>query len=72
MQVCFWDVEAEREILLWKSSSNMSSRVLRKLQGDKDLANDLQNDNSDPESDLDLTGGAKKKQLNVNPYNLVR
>jgi hypothetical protein len=50
----------------------MSSRVLRKLQGDKDLANDLQNDNSDPESDLEKTGGAKKKQLHVNRYNLVR
>jgi hypothetical protein len=50
----------------------MSSRVLRKLQGDKDFANDLQNDNSDPESDLESTGGAKKKQLNINRYDLVR
>jgi hypothetical protein len=50
----------------------MSSRVLRKLQGDKDFANDLQNDNSDPESDLGSTGGAKKKQLNITRYDLVR
>lgn len=49
----------------------MSSRVLRKLQGDKDFANDLQNDNSDPESDLESTGGAKKKQLNINRYDLL-
>jgi hypothetical protein len=50
----------------------MSSRVLRKLQGDKDFANELQNDNSDPESDLESTGGAKKKQLHINRYDLVR
>jgi hypothetical protein len=49
----------------------MSSRVLRKLQGDKDFATELQNDNSDPESDLEGTG-AKKKQLNVNRFDLVR
>jgi hypothetical protein len=46
----------------------MSSRVLRKLQGDKDFANDC----SDPDSELEGTGGAKKKQLNVNRYDLVR
>jgi len=50
----------------------MSSRVLRKLQGDKDFVNDTQNDCSDPESELECAGGAKKKQLNVNRYNVVR
>jgi hypothetical protein len=50
----------------------MSSRVLRKLQGGKDFANDLPNDYSDPDSELEVTGGAKKKQLNVNRYDLVR
>lgn len=45
----------------------MSSRVLRKLQGDKDFANDC----SDPDSELEGTGGAKKKQLNVNRYDLL-
>ena len=49
----------------------MSSRVLRKLQGEKDFLNDLQDENSDPESDLEGSGGAKKKQLNVNRYDLV-
>jgi hypothetical protein len=46
----------------------MSSRVLRKLQGDKDFKNDC----SDPESELECAGGAKKKQLNLNRYNVVR
>lgn len=50
----------------------MSSRVLRKLQGDKDFANDLLNKNSDPESDFEGTGGVKKKQPNINRYDLVR
>jgi hypothetical protein len=50
----------------------MSSRVLRKLQGDKDFVNDVQNDYSDPESELERAGGAKKKQLNVNRYDVVR
>jgi hypothetical protein len=49
----------------------MSSRVLRKLQGDKDFVNDMQNDYSDPESNLECVGGAKKKQLNLNPYDVV-
>jgi len=46
----------------------MSSRVLRKLQGDKDFVND----NSDPESELECAGGAKKKELSVNSYDVVR
>jgi hypothetical protein len=50
----------------------MSSRVLRKLQGDKDFVNDMQNDYSDPESELERARGAKKKQLNVNRYDVVR
>jgi hypothetical protein len=50
----------------------MSSRVLRKFQGDKDFAGDLLNDNSGPESDLEGTGGVKKKQPNINRYDLVR
>jgi hypothetical protein len=49
----------------------MSSRVLRKLQGDKDFVNGMQNDYSDPESELERAGGAKKKQLNVNRYDVV-
>ncbi|PSN57953.1 Transcription factor 25, partial [Blattella germanica] len=48
----------------------MSSRVLRKLQGGKDFVNDLKEEISDPESDLEGSGGAKKKQLNVNRYDL--
>lgn len=50
----------------------MSSRVLRKLQGDKDFVSDMQNDDSDPESELEGAGGAKKKQLNENRYDVVR
>lgn len=46
----------------------MSSRVLRKLQADKDLTEDL---NSDPETDLPISGGARRKQLNINRYDLV-
>ncbi|KAJ9586929.1 hypothetical protein L9F63_019473 [Diploptera punctata] len=48
----------------------MSSRVLRKLQGEKDFLSELQDGNSDPESDLEGSGGARKKQLNVNRYDL--
>ncbi|XP_065340572.1 ribosome quality control complex subunit TCF25 [Cloeon dipterum] len=51
----------------------MSSRVLRKLQGDTGLRVD-----SDPEKDAEddllsvaAGGGAKKKQLNVNRYDLL-
>lgn len=50
----------------------MSSRILRKLQGDTDFAKDLLNENSDPESDLEGARGVKKKQPNVNRYDLVR
>lgn len=47
----------------------MSSRVLRKLQGDnnKELPDEL----SDNEGDVSLTGGARRKQLNINRYDLV-
>lgn len=46
----------------------MSSRVLRKLQGDnKELPDEL----SDNEADQPLTGGARRKQLNINRYDLV-
>jgi len=38
----------------------MSSRVLRKLQGDKDSVHDTQKDCNDPESELECAGGAKK------------
>lgn len=49
----------------------MSSRVLRKLQSEKEK--DLvENDNiSDIEIDTPV-GGARKKQLNMNRYDLVR
>jgi hypothetical protein len=43
----------------------MSSRVPRKLQGDKDSVHHTQNDCNDPEFELECAGGAKKKQLNV-------
>lgn len=55
----------------------MSSRVLRKLQGETDLATELGGlDESDQENNEDLLasgtgGGAKKKQFNVNRYDLV-
>jgi hypothetical protein len=57
----------------------MSSRVLRKLHGETDLAVELGAglDESDPENnEEDLLssasiGGAKKKQFNVNRYDLV-
>lgn len=54
-----------------KSSLTMSSRVLRKLQSEKEK--DLvENDNiSDIEIDTPV-GGARKKQLNMNRYDLVR
>lgn len=45
----------------------MSSRVLRKLQGDKELVDDV----SDTETDTPVSGGARKKQLNNNRYYLV-
>lgn len=50
----------------------MSSRVLRKLglQGEKDLTC-LADDGSDTEADFSSSGGAKKKQLNINRYDLV-
>lgn len=43
----------------------MSSRVLRKLQGEKEL-----DEVSDTETDTPV-GGARRKQLNVNRYDLV-
>ena len=46
----------------------MSSRVLRKLQGEKELNDEI----SDNDGDLPATsGGARRKQLNVNRYDLV-
>jgi len=45
----------------------MSLRALRKLHGDKDFVND----DSDPEPELECAGGAKKKQLNINRYDVV-
>lgn len=45
----------------------MSSRVLKKLQGDKELAEEL----SDNENDIPISGGARRKQLNINRYDLV-
>ncbi|KAK4877302.1 hypothetical protein RN001_009808 [Aquatica leii] len=47
----------------------MSSRVLRKLQGDNDLNEELSD--IDPESDLPVSGGARRKQLNINRYDLL-
>lgn len=46
----------------------MSSRVLRKLQGEKER--ELE-EVSDTETDTPV-GGARRKQLNVNRYDLVR
>lgn len=50
----------------------MSSRVLRKLglQGEKDTTS-LADEASDTEADFSSSGGAKKKQLNINRYDLV-
>lgn len=50
----------------------MSSRVLRKLglQGEKDLTC-LADDGSDTEADFSSSSGAKKKQLNINRYDLL-
>lgn len=48
----------------------MSSRVLRKLQGDKDK--ELGDEVSDTETDTPVSGGARRKQLNINRYDLVR
>lgn len=47
----------------------MSSRVLRKLQGDKDK--ELADEVSDTETDTPVSGGARRKQLNINRYDLV-
>lgn len=47
----------------------MSSRVLRKLQGDKDK--EFNEDISDTETDTPVSGGARRKQLNINRYDLV-
>lgn len=43
----------------------MSSRVLKKLHGEKELNDEV----SDNEADLSF---ARRKQLNVNRYDLVR
>ena len=49
----------------------MSSRVLRKLQGENDLIKSLPNEEvSDPDSDIP-TSGAIKKNFNINRYDLV-
>ncbi|XP_075228649.1 nuclear localized protein 1 [Lycorma delicatula] len=50
----------------------MSYRVLKKLglQGEKDLSV-LADDASDTEADFSSSGGAKKKQLNLNRYDLL-
>lgn len=50
----------------------MSSRVLRKLglQGEKEITC-INDDASDPEADFSNSSGAKKKQLNINRYDLV-
>ncbi|EFA01445.2 ribosome quality control complex subunit TCF25 [Tribolium castaneum] len=45
----------------------MSSRVLRKLQGDKDIVDEI----SDTETDIPVSGGARRKQLNINRYDLL-
>ncbi|CAH0547273.1 unnamed protein product [Brassicogethes aeneus] len=45
----------------------MSSRVLRKLQGDKELIDEI----SDTETDTPVSSGARKKQLNINRYDLL-
>ncbi|KAK5642561.1 hypothetical protein RI129_008728 [Pyrocoelia pectoralis] len=47
----------------------MSSRVLRKLQGDNELNEELSD--VEPESDLPVSGGARRKQLNINRYDLL-
>ncbi|KAG5889570.1 hypothetical protein JTB14_018555 [Gonioctena quinquepunctata] len=47
----------------------MSSRVLRKLQGDKEK--EFADEVSDTETDTPVTGGARKKQLNINRYDLL-
>ncbi|RZF32605.1 hypothetical protein LSTR_LSTR011052 [Laodelphax striatellus] len=50
----------------------MSSRMLRKLglQGEKDITC-LADDGSDTKADFSSSGGAKKKQLNINRYDLL-
>ncbi|CAG9839620.1 unnamed protein product [Diabrotica balteata] len=47
----------------------MSSRVLRKLQGDKEK--ELAEEISDTETDTPVSGGARRKQLNINRYDLL-
>lgn len=50
----------------------MSSRVLRKLglQGEKEISC-INDDASDTEADFSSSSGAKKKQLNINRYDLL-
>ncbi|XP_054275813.1 transcription factor 25 [Macrosteles quadrilineatus] len=49
----------------------MSSRVLRKLGlGEKDITS-IADEASDTEADFSSSGGAKKKQLNINRYDLL-
>ncbi|CAH1169502.1 unnamed protein product [Phaedon cochleariae] len=47
----------------------MSSRVLRKLQGDKEK--EFPDEVSDIETDTPMSGGARRKQLNINRYDLL-
>lgn len=59
----------------------MSSRVLKKLHGDGDLKIREQDEEDELQSDIEndignnvtggTGGGAKKKQLNINRYDLV-
>lgn len=49
---------------------SISTRVLRKFQGDRDLVTANAEEGSDVD-DAPFSGGARKKQLNVNRYDLV-
>lgn len=48
----------------------MSSRVLKKLQGEPDF-DFKQQDEQLSDNDLESVSGARKKQLNINRYDLV-
>ncbi|KAL0280406.1 UNVERIFIED_CONTAM: hypothetical protein PYX00_001701 [Menopon gallinae] len=49
---------------------SISTRVLRKFQGDRDFPANNADDGSDAE-EAPFSGGARKKQLNVNRYDLL-
>lgn len=61
--------KAEPKIV--RKNEEMSSRVLRKLQGDKELETSHGDDEDEDELNLASVKSKKKQKAVVNPFNLV-